>query len=515
MEQRNVKVLVVDDELPLRQEMMQFDWQRCGAEWVGDAENGNKALQLCRELAPDIVMTDITMPRMSGLELFREIRRSFPWIKVIVLTCHSEFQYAQEALKLGAVDYLVKGTMLDEQVEEAIDKARRLIEKDEIERRWMHDRLRIQWSKLLGQWMRTGGAAAGQLHAQLSALQLPLTAPARLVFLYADALQDDLMLADMEIGSMLEKWEQQSGMAWVRMHVGRYLLVFREAAPADEREPAAEVNRFIQRLTSARENTRSYPLSGLRVHAVLQECAGDVEALTDILMSFHEWRHLGFYADGECWAAGELSPLAKLTDDILAPMDGKMKKVMMHREELIRFIQHDVAEWAVRFRIHPEELKKQMLKWKLEWDEAAPWAIGSERHVPDFSSIATLRDLLDELLYGLMKRDESERNRQRVEVRLALRLIHERLNQPLTLSAVSEEIGMRDHYFSLIFREEMGESFNEYVTRKRIEKAMHLLKTTTLKVYEVAAEVGIPNYRYFAILFRKWTGMTPKDVRKG
>ncbi|MCR8631813.1 helix-turn-helix transcriptional regulator [Paenibacillus sp. N5-1-1-5] len=94
-------------------------------------------------------------------------------------------------------------------------------------------------------------------------------------------------------------------------------------------------------------------------------------------------------------------------------------------------------------------------------------------------------------------------------------MIAQRLAEPITLTLISEEVGLSSFYLSRLFREEVGESFNEYITRLRIAKAISLLQTTSMKVYEVAEQVGIPSYRYFSVLFRNRTGVSPTDFKKG
>ncbi|NQX70857.1 response regulator [Paenibacillus alba] len=257
-----ISVLIIDDELPLRQELRSMPWPSFGAELVGEAENGEEALELCKALEPDLVISDITMPIMDGLELFRIVKKKFPLIQFVLLTCHSDFHYAQEALKLGALDYFTKLSFDEEDMKTAIEKARTAIRRETELRDYEQERTRRELSN-----------------------------------------------------------PQQAG-------------------TRDER---------------------------------------------------------------------------------------KIRK----------------------------------------------------------------------------------------EVKLAQQIIMSKLGDPITLTSVADEVGLSSYYLSRLFREESGESFNDYVTRLRMEKAVNLLQNTQLKVYEVAEQVGIPSYRYFSQLFRNWTGVAPTDYKKG
>lgn len=102
----------------------------------------------------------------------------------------------------------------------------------------------------------------------------------------------------------------------------------------------------------------------------------------------------------------------------------------------------------------------------------------------------------------------------RYEIRTAIDIIEKSFCEQITLSSVAHIVGLSPNYLSRIFREEFGKSFNEFIIELRIEKAIQLLETSNLKVYEVAEAIGIPSYRYFSVLFRKRTGLTPKEYRK-
>ncbi|MBP1989146.1 response regulator transcription factor [Paenibacillus eucommiae] len=125
------KVLVVDDEVPIRENLRMFSWAQHNFALVGEARHGQEALALCRSREPDIILTDIVMPVMDGLSLTRHIKEWRPEVQVILLTCHSDFSYAREALVLGACDYLLKGTYRDHELLASLNKAKGLMSKKE------------------------------------------------------------------------------------------------------------------------------------------------------------------------------------------------------------------------------------------------------------------------------------------------------------------------------------------------------------------------------------------------
>ena len=108
----------------------------------------------------------------------------------------------------------------------------------------------------------------------------------------------------------------------------------------------------------------------------------------------------------------------------------------------------------------------------------------------------------------------AEQSLQHPEIRRALELINKHLDQPITLQFIAKQVGLSSHYLSRLFHAETGKPFNQYVIEAKMQRAAKLLRESTMKVYEVSDSIGIPNYRYFAALFKKHWGMTPIDYRK-
>ena len=130
-----IKVIVVDDERFVRMGIVgETDWKTLGCEVVGEAENGLEALDLVHEKDPDLMICDIRMPKMNGLEMLKKLREEGNPVQVIFLTAYSEFSYAREALKLYAFDYLLK-PFEDGELEDAILRAKERIETERAERR--------------------------------------------------------------------------------------------------------------------------------------------------------------------------------------------------------------------------------------------------------------------------------------------------------------------------------------------------------------------------------------------
>jgi two-component system response regulator YesN len=132
---RNYKVFFVDDEAAMRAGLRNsIHWEGSDFTLTGEAPDGELALPLISETLPDILITDVRMPFMDGLELSRRVARTMPWVKIIILSGHDEFEYARQAIKIGVSEYLLKpvtsGTLF-----RALESAAREIEAERERRR--------------------------------------------------------------------------------------------------------------------------------------------------------------------------------------------------------------------------------------------------------------------------------------------------------------------------------------------------------------------------------------------
>lgn len=116
------KVLIVDDDFIVRTYLKQMlAWEEKGY-LLQDAKNGQEALDICQQLQPDIVITDMSMPIMNGIDLIKNLKSKYPKINIIVLSCHDDFSYVKEAMKLGVEDYLLKNDLTPENLLDALNK---------------------------------------------------------------------------------------------------------------------------------------------------------------------------------------------------------------------------------------------------------------------------------------------------------------------------------------------------------------------------------------------------------
>jgi len=514
-----LNVLVVDDELPIRQELREFPWDACGARWIGEAGNGEEALALCERQTPDVIVSDITMPIMDGLTFVKEVRRRHPGVQVILLTCHSDFRFAQEAIRIGALEYILKVSMDEDELKQAVDKAREAIERETDARRQEARKREARKAKALESLLRDArdaAAAAPDGASRWETLEIGDRFPYRCVRLRIRPPADDLCALDDLLAALTAfERQQRERIGWLTLPGEEYAYFFPGEEPEDV--TAERLRLLFASIAAAVGN------GGGRGPVCRAWIAGVVRTREEALAKLGEqpdWKDWLFYErDDEPIVLNGLpkQPLQELTEPHRKFLRVAVRQSEADPERLLRFFRTELPAWCAHERIRPDALKRWLVRWWTEWlteREREGGAPQRHWHLPSFAAADSLEELTANLA-SAVRAVQGAGGKLRPEIREAKRHIKEHLHEALSLARVAEHVGLSPEYVSRLFKDETGESVNQYITRLRMEKAMEYLQHSTMRVYEIAEKVGIPNYRYFASTFRNWTGIAPTDFKRG
>ncbi|WP_229745481.1 response regulator transcription factor [Pullulanibacillus pueri] len=508
-----ISVLIVDDELPIREELRLFDWENNGAKLIGEAENGEEALQFCKEYTPNVIITDIVMPVMGGIELIDNIRKVYPQIQFIILTCYSDFNYAKEALRLGALDYLMKVTLDDDELSESLEKAKYEIECEQSYQIAEAEQRRLQRSRLFYQAVKLHSNQWSAFYKQLSIEGHQLTFPFRLVRIFVQAQSRGKLLISQEIQRSLIKLEKDTSISflWFPYQICDYCLLFFDE-PDDVKLICKRLHIVVSEINSTLERQLPYIYGDCRIYGVVSNSIVEEEDFADTVRQTDLWADVGFYDEKTLVFVGQPPSFTYLDQPKQKEIDEKMYKVGWDRQGLITFLSEDFVIWANNYRIFPEDLKRLVTRWRKEWQQNWNFNEDYTGEIKRLKDVTTLSQMV-ELLKSDLENGGGEKCRK--EIRFAKKFIREKFGETLSLQMVADWVNLSPYYLSRLFHKEVGESFNKFVKNVRIEKAIEFLQNSDLKVYEIADKVGIPNYRYFVSLFRKETGLTPSAFRKG
>lgn len=530
-----ISVLLVDDELLMRIGLKSMiNWEERGFHVIGEAANGKEALEIARRQPPDVIITDIKMPIMDGLELIREATLFLHKCQYVILSCMDEFQYAKEALRLGAADYLIKSDIKQQHLIDVLDTIKKNIDKTSLKQ---HIGTNEQYKQSITYLKETlfkevlsGFRKEEDVVSQMGALSIRVRPEAMVVLkLKVDQfetirmkyVEKDERLLRYAVVNILEemiprKWSNEI----IVENSAEYLIVMNTQAADASKLEKADLNRLLEKVMSAMKDFLNISIS---------------IGVSPIISSFNDLR--AAYQEAEIALANHFFEGAGKViyyEEAVANTQQKHNEFVLDKDEERAFKlaleSHDYnkcQEWM-------EELQKQMhLNLVSErvirqiYIRVLEWIRSHFPSTPDLiqGSKTSYEQLLKQETFGHIHEfakkyfDQCIRySRMLIEdppsyVDQAISIIMKHYTEDLSLQAVAGQINVNPSYLSRIFKQETGENFINFLTKVRIDNAKHYLETSNCKVYEVAVKVGYQNTTYFSKIFKKVVGVTPEKYR--
>ncbi|MUT65300.1 response regulator [Paenibacillus sp. NEAU-GSW1] len=530
------KLVLVDDEAVVREGIREkIKWEALGFECAADCENGVAALEAIDRLQPDVVLTDINMPFMDGLELTKAVKSKYPDMKMIILTGYDDFDYAQRAVKLQVNDFILKPitaaelTAVLEKLKEELDGQQK--EKEDLER--LRRQLRESMPALKERFLdRIAMMPIGEreLAERLVFFGLELAGP----FFIALAIDLDLpersglTAADRELlrfavyNVAQELLHEEKGAAVFRSSREEKVLAIlsgngteslndRSQELADAIRTSAE--QFLKRTVSVGIGTSSGDL-----RCIHESCHSAISALEyRLLLGGNQVISI---SDMEIRSGRGADYSQEFDRKLIAGIKtGTPDEVDIAVEAAIS--QHRTAMLTIEqsyIRLQRTIIAVIQALEELGCEEAEVFGKGVNP-VTAIYSFRTLEEISEWLKTACRRAvdsvAEARDGQWRKQLKDALAIIHERYGDAdLSVKAVSKQALMSVSYFSAAFKAHTGKTFVEYLTALRMDKAKELLKFTALKTYEIAARSGYPDAQYFSVLFKKHTGDSPTEYRQ-
>lgn len=533
------RILLVDDEILVRDAIKEnIDWKSMDCELVGDCENGKQAMEFVQEHPVDIVLTDILMPYMDGMELSRFLHDNYPDIVVVIFSGFGEFEYAKKAIQYGVSEYLLKPVTAME-LTEVIRKMKEKVDQIRTDKKKIDRLTRTSEEYRKNEQM----IRSKNIEALVNCTTEVDTSIRRLNEMGIDisALGYRVALFDIDLYSGMyeldtEKRQESALMAFVLFNISDE-IVTREAAGLAYQEGNNRVCVLFQEKWS-----RNFTEKTREICREIQEKTKEVMGL-DVSMGIGKWvkkpedlikshdmaedtlqyRYLlggnilidmeekhpvqEISIDGllatlkESIKTGQKTLVEKTLEDIEEAIRNALmikSRACMYLQQVIRVMDsacEDVSADMCRIREGRDRLLRQITDQPLFEDACEVVHRHMERIMETLSELNT---------------SSSER-----QARLAIDYIQKNYMDPdLSLNSICSYLNISTSYFSTIFKEETGETFTEVLIRTRMEKAKELLEKTTMKNYEIAEKVGFSDPHYFGISFKKMTGRTPTEYAR-
>lgn len=532
LEPERFKLCIIDDIKSVVEMISRKPaWQEHGIEVAGTALDGEEGLRIIRDTRPDIVLTDIRMPRMDGLQMTRAILEVLPGCKIIILSAYSEFSYAQEAIRLGALDFVKKPFSLEEIVnvvlkvkelcrEERQETARLAVMESKI--RESLPILRQEYLTFLLHHQTTEADA----RSRWEYLDIPLTQHNFFVFVaeidhFAEKLSgqpvQEVELLRFSLHNILEETiSARTRGVIIREATDRYVCIMNGSDPdiAGQITEACCIN--VSRFS---RNTLSIGV-GAGVSEIHELAAAYRQALS--ALGYH------FYTGGNGvyhYSNIENKPLtlhsysaAAEQELLFALRSGNSAKSLQVLGQLFAELL-DSGLWPEPRYVESVgyELSSRICRVMLEqfpYEQVEPLerrieALKNRAH----PSLQDIRDLLSELCREACALVEEARSQESTRIiHQAIAYIRSHLDTGLSLEQVAKQINLSQGYFSNLFKKVQGISFQQYVMHEKMEKAKAML-IGGLQVQEIAQDLGYEHRRYFTEVFKKYTGMTPSEFK--
>lgn len=535
------RVMIVDDEpLILAGIASLLDWNKYGCEISGKAANGQQALKLMEEQKPDIVITDIKMPGMDGIGFMKAVKeRGWDDVIFILLTNLEEFSLARQALSLGAVEYLVKMELTEEKLADSLKLA---MERREMKRKAeaagtavtvsREDAVREYIEKLLTDGGTFSGGAssgnAGEASAQHqgegydSCLRRPVLAIISFNYGYegfsSDFTREDqkkvISFAENIIEQMVKGYFDHSCL--VRRELNSLVLVMSTDGIEDYREQIRSLGeKIISVVKDYFEVSVSVAVSSRK------ESLGEFGALLYEAMSatnhyfYHSLDPVVFYSE-ECETSARhtgsfhIGFLKKDLSQAVALNDsGRLEEILDQVACLLR--EHNPSrQQAVNACANLYFFLSSFFEDGEEPD--FPYEVNIMEKLGRLGTLGQIIQWINWFKEAVSRILERRRDTRVDKIAEMVReYVMEHYKERITLGQAAEALNISQGYLSTAFKKQSGESFTNYVSAIKIEKAKELIASHQYMMYEVSDLLGFDTPFYFSKVFKKVTGMSPKE----
>ncbi len=530
------KIMLVDDEEEVRTSIIRkIDWQDAGFEVIGDAENGKEALEKIEQNEPDLVLTDIRMPYMDGLEMAEKIRQRYPSMKIVIFSGFDEFEYAKKAIKLNVIEYILKPVNVEE-LTAILKKIKKSLD-EEIEQKRNVNLLRESYIRSLPTIrehflndLLHGGMEETEIAEKLKEYAIDIADASKWVVAAIHLEMDDKAnkavplhqqreLIPISVRNLIqEKLENRYRFIIFHSAFETILLaaIDRENTQTDliallgdackEIKKVLEVSVTIgvgESCTSLNELNRSYrtTLNALGYRAITG--SGGVICIGDMEPSVHEKLQFDSRMESELIAAIKFGPKERIkavVDEIV----GRMEEARVHYRQYQAYILA-IINVLTRLSLQYDLRISEMFDVENDYFEILGRVQKMENVRPYLTEVAiNMNSAMEEARSNTTKNVISE----------AKRYIQDNFQDPdLSVEKICRHLHMSAAYFSTMFKKETGQAYIAYLTDVRLGRAVELLMATDDKTYIIAEKVGYPEQNYFSYVFKKKYGVSPTRYR--
>ncbi|MFF2017326.1 response regulator [Paenibacillus sp. NPDC058177] len=527
-----LKVLIVDDEPSNVYGLVRYiEWESLGYEQPMTCESGEEALELLKETAFDVLISDVSMPEMSGIELVAHAKWMYPQLQVLMISGYNEFEFVRDAIDVGAQAYVLKPLKLEE-VASRLTSLRVTLEKmnaikdqtRELEQK-VSESIRVAKERFVSDLIAGIAQTEEMLSSWERLLELPQMEQGLRVIVFG---LDHFLTSGQEarervvLGGLFRKTidiglSDLGSLLFQGQTAPDEIVVLELNASPEERARMEKQFSFIQEMVLEQYGS-----------TVTVGCSREGSGWGEAQLLYKEVRFMmaqsRLIADGQIARFEQLDSAGfkdyRLREELMPKMvklmeEGDAPGVSGHMQSIFDLV---LGQEPISFS-HVQAFGMSFLS---ELIRALKWHSKTEgeinilmwRRLLDCSSTLQIVEVLTEVVDRYMTEDQHDQlNQQRSLIRRIAVFIEEKVKENWTVKQLAEQFNLNASYLSVLFKKEMGITISDYVQETRIKLARELLQDPSVKVYEVAEQVGIQTSAYFTYLFKKIVGCTPQEYR--
>ncbi|MFD0713550.1 response regulator [Paenibacillus sp. GCM10027626] len=529
------RVMIVDDEMLARVGMkVLIPWEENGFHLVGEFDNGRKALEAAKELKPDIIITDVKMPVLGGIDLMRELRASGQDIKFIIMSSYDDFHYVKEAMKLGAEDYLLKMEVEPDKLLQMLNSIAAKL-REEREERERHRQLEHNWQANLSSFKRRFIQSVllghlpdpGELERECRLFQLPFEGQVLACLAFHRGTGEEAEQESEEEGELDGGLREQSVINMVEdaiQHIGRGAAcsmrtgLFAAILSLDNGAPEQMLPRLAANIRELLKNVLNVQIT-IGISGVFNRYAEAGAAYRQAL------RKLDQTAQKEMISQQEEPRRIVMTG---LPLEKELSQL----EDMLRSCQLERADMLLaQFTAGIEQMDELPLQSMIGIGHVLIFIMNAfgngnrfmgddiwegfgdpYQQVSEIESKSSFITWIDGLRKHLLLLVELRKDDKLVILK-AKKYMRAHFLEDISLKSVADHLALSPSYFSRMFSQETEQTFIDYLIELRIDYAKELLHTTNAKVYQISQMAGYDNPHYFSRLFKKVTGLSPGEYR--
>lgn len=524
-----LKVLITDDEIQIRRGLrMKVDWEEEGFEIVEEASNGQEAIELLQNINVDVVITDMRMPIMDGVELAKRCQQEFPHVKVIVLSGYSDFEYVRNSMKQGVKDYLLKPVAPDELVE-TLRKIHKEVEEEkrkQVELAQMSQLVHSHLQEVQEQYI---------LHlVKEERLQLPIVKE-RLQKLKLEELANEngkVQFVTVEI----RDYNDPNRLEEFRFP---FQLVCKEIAQEQEgtylfTDPGyANMVQFLQLIDSDSQmsNRTTHLVQRIQQNVNRLLKLETVIGIGTVVNGFTEFR-TGYISSLLAWSQSQLGSKSQVIDQSVTSegvfdFSPDFEKRLTNAIENVDFAGfkrnlHTVLEGTknrsvLSFSVAANQvlflLGSLAKKYDVETKDIQNTIWSCQQNIWKLNSQHKVKEYLVELAQLIIEKVRLTRFSNKKLIDSIRHYLDQHYASEISLTTLSNLFHINSTHLSETFKSNIGQNFSDYLVNLRMENAKQLLKDKQLKIIDVANLVGFSNSGYFSTVFKKRFGQSPVKFR--